>query len=391
MRAELRRAFEAVEARQAAPPARCPRCYRIAAGSSGPCAGCRQTARRRRLLAVVLTVVLIAGMCYGIRRGQGVVDAWERHAEAAARHTTIGNFIDAETELSALETELDRHAPWTHLPGFAGQRGRLETQAAKQRQELDERRDRYTATLAAAFQAVRAPLALARYDDALEVLTRAAGKDGDPVLDSVATFVKHRKKLDRPWEASDNKVIDALLRESLEWKSARSAHDTDHYVNFLAIHPDTPYAEEAKARIVDLEVADIVKGEHGALPTASTIQTVAGRTYSVINVHNDTEYDLTLRYSGPDSFKVVLAPRERAAVEVMVGKYEVTASVNAAHVRNYAGKSESRGDNSQVSYYIDSPVGNNSQSQTSFLPENGNDPSRFAPLTCKRKVPDYLK
>jgi hypothetical protein len=53
----------------------------------------------------------------------------------------------------------------------------------------------------------------------------------------------------------------------------------------------------------------------------------------VVNIHNDTKYTLTIRYSGPHSFKLKLAPGEKKEARVQVGKYRVAASADATHVK----------------------------------------------------------
>ena len=173
-------------------------------------------------------------------------------------------------------------------------------------------------------------------------------------------------------------------------------------MSFLAAHPDSPFAEEAKVRIVDLEVGEMMRGEHGELPAADSVEAVPGRTYSVVNIHNDTAYELTLRYSGPDSFKVVFDPNEKGSVEVLVGKYDIAASVNAAHVQNYAGKEESKGDNAEMRYYINTTYTgvHGYVPLTGYVPDLSglgggygglSEPPKFEPWPCKRRLPDYLK
>ncbi len=48
--------------------------------------------------------------------------------------------------------------------------------------------------------------------------------------------------------------------------------------------------------------------KHGDLPAAERKEAVLGRLYATVNIENETEYELTIRYSGCDSFKVVFKP-----------------------------------------------------------------------------------
>jgi len=123
------------------------------------------------------------------------------------------------------------------------------------------------------------------------------------------------------------------------------------------------------------------------------VSSARGRNYSILNVHNDTSYELTLRYSGPDSFKVVFAPHEKGSLEVLVGKYSVAASVNAASVRNYAGEETSSGGNQQITFFIRS--GNFPYIPPLALPgfpgSGGSTISTFEAWPNKRALPAYLK
>ncbi len=405
MKEALKRAFEAVEQGRSSPPP--------LQDAGGKLADQRQTCSRgggrprlrrlgRRSLALALVVALLLGAAsWGVYWGQSQLDAWTARCAAAEDLTMTGDLADAEMELKALETELAQQPWWGRLPGFAGQREQLEAQTRKQRSALDEARRRYLAAMAATLGTLRERLATGQFDEALAELRRAGDDNGsDPVLESLGAFVKHRQKLKRAWDDADQQALDATLRDSIEWKGARTAQTTERYMSFLAAHPDSPFADEAKERIVDLEVARIVQGEHGELPSVDSVEVVPGRTYSVVNIHNDTAYELTLRYSGPDSFKVVFAPNEKGSVEVVVGKYNVAASVNAADVQNYAGKEESKGDNAEVKYYIET-------THTGFggyVPPTVNvpdylgqgfgglsEPPKFEPWANKRRAPDYLK
>ena len=62
-----------------------------------------------------------------------------------------------------------------------------------------------------------------------------------------------------------------------------------------------------------------------------------------IEIYNNTKYILTVRYSGVESMKIVLSPKEKKTINLKNGDYRVTASVNAANVTNYAGKEKLEG------------------------------------------------
>ena len=96
-------------------------------------------------------------------------------------------------------------------------------QAQKQRVDLDEARRRYLAALDATLRTVRERLAKGQFEDALDELRQAGGKNGtDPVLESAIAFVKRRQKQKGVWDGADQKVLDAMVRDSIVWKGARA-------------------------------------------------------------------------------------------------------------------------------------------------------------------------
>jgi hypothetical protein len=107
-----------------------------------------------------------------------------------------------------------------------------------------------------------------------------------------------------------------------------------------------------------------------------------------VNIHNDTKYNLTIRYSGPESFKVVFLPGEKGSVETLRGTYRVAASVDASNVKDYAGEEESDGGNYEVVYYISGPY---SLPRISLPKLYFGSAPKFEPWSTKRGVPDYLK
>jgi hypothetical protein len=186
--------------------------------------------------------------------------------------------------------------------------------------------------------------------------------------------------------------VEATQADSSEWEKALKMNTIRGYADFIEQHPHSPFADKAKGKIVDIEVSDILRRPHGQLPSANRISGGGGRTYSVVNIHNDTRYNLTIRYSGPESFKVVFSPNEKGSIEVLRGSYKVAASVDATNVKDYAGEETSDGGNYEVEYYIvtTGPFG--------FSPPRISPPQIYygsAPgFECwpsKRSVPDYLK
>ena len=180
----------------------------------------------------------------------------------------------------------------------------------------------------------------------------------------------------------------ALRSDLPAWQAAQSAQTIEALEKFLRENPQSPFAEQARAKIVDLEVSDILKQPHGRLPAADRVSTAGVRSYAVVNVHNDTKYNLTIRYSGPESFKVVFSPQDKGSIELLPGAYKVAASVDAARVRQYAGAEQVAGGNYQVEFYI---VTTGPGGKTEARAPQGRNDAPFAPWPTKRSVAEFVK
>lgn len=193
------------------------------------------------------------------------------------------------------------------------------------------------------------------------------------------------------YAAEANKHLNSLKAEQRDWDKARKRDTIKGYQTYLKQHPNSPFADVAAARIVDLEVADIMRQPHGDLPSASRIGGSSGGSYSTISIHNDTRYRLTIRYSGPESFKVVYAPHEKGAVEVLRGNYKVTASVDAANVQNYAGEEVSDGGEYESVYYIETVSSFGGRIPGSRYSNTWNGRQSYETYPIKRALPSRLR
>ncbi len=144
----------------------------------------------------------------------------------------------------------------------------------------------------------------------------------------------------------------AQLEQDL-WAAAKRKPAVRAYETYLATFPEGAYAGEARKAIIDLEVDAIFRGEHGALPPMDRANTgYSQAATNEINLYNNTQYTLTVRYSGLESHKIVLQPKRRTTLQLNNGSYRVTASVNAAHVTNYAGSETLEGGEYTSEFYI---------------------------------------
>lgn len=134
------------------------------------------------------------------------------------------------------------------------------------------------------------------------------------------------------------------------YAQAQDANNAETWKNFLTLYPDHPKKKEINELVIKLEVDEIFKGEYEEIPSNTRIG-AANYVNSDVSIKNDTPYTLTVRYSGPENRRVIIAPNATENVKLKSGNYRVTASVNSARVTNYAGTESLNGDYSS-NYYI---------------------------------------
>lgn len=165
-----------------------------------------------------------------------------------------------------------------------------------------------------------------------------------------------RKFLKSYPETSKTAAAEARIQELFnDWDWVREQDSLDHYQRFAARYPNHAERRWMEKRIIDLEVKEIAAGEYGEMPRAQPLS-YGGSTVEV-EVENQTGYELTVRYSGPDSKKLVIPKGATRTVSLPPGDYKVAASVTAANVRNYYGTDTMRGGQYSSSFYIQSGYG----------------------------------
>ncbi len=152
-------------------------------------------------------------------------------------------------------------------------------------------------------------------------------------------------------ETTQKAAAEARVEELFnDWSWVREQDSLESYKRFLDRFPDHAEREWIERRIIDLEVKQIAEGKYGDLPQAET--RMVGGNESKIEVRNDTQYELTVRYSGPLSQKLVIPARETRHANLRPGEYKVAASVAAADVRNYYGTQTMEGGLYNSNFFI---------------------------------------
>ncbi|MFZ9938382.1 MAG: hypothetical protein ACO3JG_15190 [Luteolibacter sp.] len=145
------------------------------------------------------------------------------------------------------------------------------------------------------------------------------------------------------------KRIAALCRNA-EWVSSQDRLELDR--KHLSLVPDSSRRAEFEKRVIDLEVAEIARGEHGKLPPADPVQSTGG-TEANIEIENHTRYTLTVRYSGRQSYRFDIPAGQTRVVHLATGPYQVAATVSSPSVIPYAGSDTLQGGRYSSKFYIE--------------------------------------
>lgn len=149
-----------------------------------------------------------------------------------------------------------------------------------------------------------------------------------------------------------SRISDLLWEEeSFAWKMADSNDETSLYRKYLKIHPDGIHAKQAEKRLIDIEVAEVFSSEHGSLPAMDKGYST-GVSYSVIEIENRTQYELTVSYSGPDSKRIIIPALSSKKTNIGNGHYHIAATVGHG-VIPFAGTEQLDGSHFSSSFYIE--------------------------------------
>ncbi|MDR2410055.1 MAG: hypothetical protein LBE13_18365 [Bacteroidales bacterium] len=149
----------------------------------------------------------------------------------------------------------------------------------------------------------------------------------------------------------------SLKEEEKIWSFVQSENTIEYYKKYMENFPKGKYARECNKFIIDMEIDEIFfSGEYDQLPPmekANMNTSSIKRGYSLIEITNNTEYEITIRYSGKvESKKIVLFSQKTRTIRLLNGHYRIAASVDAFNVRDYAGEETLEGTFYEIEYYI---------------------------------------
>ena len=340
-------------------------------------------------------------------RQQLILGRWQEKLEEIPDLLTKKRFSLADTEIARLEKDLQQTPTWTGPQ--AKQLAKLRSDVKQSRTDMEKAQ---TAHWKSVVQAARPHLTKGDYKEALKVIDKESNRRSlfDPIFGPIRQYVAGHGKQKTKWGKEQEDWLDRWVKDGLRWNDTRKKNTIPSYEKFIKDLPKSPYVAEATKQMVSLKIKKIVdEGKAGKLPPARPIRFAIGRPYAIVNIYNATQYSLVVRYSGTDAFEVTLKPRQKAAVEILIGNYSLSVSApNAHNVRNYYGKQQwLSADYSSVYYIRTQPAfGNpnfpnfpNFPGDRGFpnlpnFPNGGNVPKFETPKVnypIIRKVPEHLR
>lgn len=170
---------------------------------------------------------------------------------------------------------------------------------------------------------------------------------------------KAMELLDLEKQKLENERNERMRKEKIAWNTESNAWQTasekgtlDMYRTYLKLYPNGVHCSQAKKKVIDLEVADVFQSnDYGLLPPMDKTR-YGAEAYATVAVKNDTQYVLTLLYSGIESKRIIINAHGFKKVKLKSGSYHIVASVDASGVQKFAGTEDLAGGEYSVSYYI---------------------------------------
>jgi len=163
-------------------------------------------------------------------------------------------------------------------------------------------------------------------------------------LNTKSGYKKFRE--DFPNSPYDDKAKTKII--DLVWKDALAKNTKTDYEQFRREYPNSPYDGKAITKIVDI----IFAGQYGDKPPDEPVRIDKSSKVSTINIKNDTEYTLTILYSGKQSKEIKIIPNGSSSITFRIGHYRIAAFVSSPNVIPYAGVQDYLGGVYSSRFYI---------------------------------------
>lgn len=139
--------------------------------------------------------------------------------------------------------------------------------------------------------------------------------------------------------------------EGHAWKTATALNTIDAYEHYIDLYPHGEHYRDAMKLYVDQSVSFDLSRQHGTLPQMDQIG-IGGGSRSNVSVYNNTEYQLTVLYSGNESDRLVISSHSHGTINLANGTYRISARVQSNGVQPFIGNETLQGGEYEVEYYI---------------------------------------
>lgn len=140
--------------------------------------------------------------------------------------------------------------------------------------------------------------------------------------------------------------------EETAWLRACTMDNETAYKKFIAMYPNSVHRGEADKKLIDISVDNALANAHNSLPGITQTYEDDDSPTSTITIDNNTEYPLTVLFSGDASKSIVIASGHSGVVKVENGYFRIAASVPPITIKPYAGITCFTGGSYQIGFWV---------------------------------------
>ena len=140
-----------------------------------------------------------------------------------------------------------------------------------------------------------------------------------------------------------------------DFSFVKEKNTIEAYRKYITRNPHGQFVAAANKRIIDLEVEDIARGDHGKLSAPHRSYSGYGGygTVAKIALKNSTSYTIDVMYSGKvQSYKRSIEPNGSTTLSVTPGSYKVVVQAKGSDVRPFYGENDLSAGEYSEEFYI---------------------------------------
>ena len=167
-------------------------------------------------------------------------------------------------------------------------------------------------------------------------------------LESLEKYISDNPKGKFVNECKKNIILLIKENEQKDYENALTSTNAYDLGQFILKYPNHKSIKNFRKKLIELEVDEIFENRNtGQLPSFEK-NSSSYSSYSVIEIENETQCNLIVRYSGTDTKMIDIPAGAIRSISVSSGTYRIAASACGS---NYAGTENLQG-NYSTKYYI---------------------------------------